>query len=95
MLSKEKVKHIAKLARVSLTEREIGKYQKDLSSILGYVEKLKGVDVSKIEPTSHSTKVENVMRDDAQSKEQDAADNELLDLAPETKNGYLKVKKVF
>ncbi|MDP2664107.1 MAG: Asp-tRNA(Asn)/Glu-tRNA(Gln) amidotransferase subunit GatC, partial [bacterium] len=46
MISKEEVKHIAKLARLGLSDKEIGKFQKDLSSILDYVEKLKKVDVS-------------------------------------------------
>jgi len=95
MLSKQEVQHIAKLARLGLTDREIGKYQKELSSILDYVEKLKKVDVSGIEPTSHSVKVDNAMRGDAASKKQETLTKKLMDLAPETKNGYLKVKSIF
>ena len=53
MITKEAVKHIAQLARLGLSEKEIGKYQKELSSILDYVEKLKRVDVSGVEATSH------------------------------------------
>jgi len=64
MISKEEVKHIAKLARLGLTEKEIRKFQEGLSSILDYIEKLKEVDISKVEPTSHSIKVENIMRGD-------------------------------
>jgi aspartyl-tRNA(Asn)/glutamyl-tRNA(Gln) amidotransferase subunit C len=96
MLSKEEVKHIAKLARLGLDEKEIEKYQKELSSILDYVEKLKKVKMSKVEPTSHPSKVENVMREDVgRGKTGIEASKKLLDLAPETKEGYLKVKSIF
>ena len=94
MISKEEVKHIAKLARLGLTEKEIAKYQRELSSILDYVEKLKEVDVSRVEPTSHSIAMENVMRDDRASEKREAKSEKLLELAPETKNGYLKVKSI-
>ena len=54
MISKKEVEHIAKLARIGLTSGEIEKFQKELSSILDYFEKLEEVDVSEAEPTSHS-----------------------------------------
>ena len=94
MLSKEQVKHIAKLARLGLTEKEIGKFQKELSSILGYIEKLKEVDISGVEPTSHSVLVENVMREDKNLKFK-IKNSKLLKLMPETQKGYLKVKSIF
>lgn len=93
MISKQEVKHIAKLARLGLTEKELEKYQKELSSILDYVEKLKEVDVSKITPTSHSIEMENVTRNDESLKFK-VQSSKLLDLAPETKDGYLKVKSI-
>ena len=96
MITKEEVKHIAKLARLGLSEKEIEKFQKELSSILDYIEKLKEVDISKAEPTSHSIEMENVMRSDIEkipnSKSQ--IPKKLMELAPETKNGYLKVKSI-
>ena len=102
MINKEEVKHIAKLARIGLTEKEIAKFQKELSSILDYIGKLKEVDISEVEPTSHSILVENVMRDDypnpVEARLQQAAGKQspkLLKLAPDTKNGYLKVKPIF
>ena len=93
MITREEVKHIAKLARLGVTEKEIEKFQKELSSILDYIEKLKEVDISKVEPTSHSILVENVMRVDESEKPKPES-KKLLELAPETKEGYLKVKKV-
>jgi len=96
MIKKEEVKHIAKLARLRLTEKEVEKFQKELSSILDYFEKLKEVDVSEIEPTSHPFQMENVMRNDESSAfvKATAGKEKLLELAPETKEGYLKVKSI-
>ncbi len=94
MINKEEVKHIAKLARLGLTEKEIEQLQKELSSILDYFEKLKKVNVSRIEPTTHSILVENVMREDRESLKFKVQSSKLLDLAPETKDGYLKVKSI-
>jgi aspartyl-tRNA(Asn)/glutamyl-tRNA(Gln) amidotransferase subunit C len=95
MISKEEVEHIAKLARLGLTEKEIERFQKELSAILNYIEKLKEVDISKVEPTSHSIEMENVMRGDIEKpKTKNQKSKKLLELAPETKEGYLKVKSI-
>lgn len=93
MISKKDVQHIAKLARLGLTGSEIEKFREELSAILGYVEKLEEVDVSKIKPTSHPLEVENVMRSDKGLKSK-VQGSRLLELAPETKDGYLKVKSI-
>ena len=94
MITKEEVKHIAKLARLSLREKEIKKLQKELSLILDYIEKLKEVNVSEIEPISQRINIENVTRED-ESQKSKAKSQKLLRLAPETKDGYLKIKSVF
>jgi len=98
MITREEVQHIAKLARLGLTEQEVEKYQKELSAILGYIEKLKEVDVSKVEPTSQAVLLENIMRKDEKSPafaKSSAGREKLLALMPETKDGYLKVKSIF
>jgi len=95
MISKQQVQHIAKLARLGLTEKEIEKFQKDLSAIMDYVEKLKEVNIDGIEPTSHSVLVENVMRKDEVAEKKEDENIKLLKLAPETKESYLKVKSIF
>jgi len=94
MISEEEVKHLAKLARLGLTEEEIGKFQKELSAILDYIEKLKEVDVSNVEPASHAIKVENVMREDGARITSLEERNKITSLAPETKDGFLKVKTI-
>lgn len=94
MINKEEVKHIAKLARLGLTEKEIEQLQKELSSILDYFEELKEVDISEIEPTTHSILVENVMREDQINEKLKMKNEKLLELAPDKKDGYLKVKSI-
>ncbi|MCX6759495.1 MAG: Asp-tRNA(Asn)/Glu-tRNA(Gln) amidotransferase subunit GatC [Candidatus Nealsonbacteria bacterium] len=93
MITKKELRRIAKLARLSITKDEEERFTKELSSILNYVEKLKEADVSGVEPTSHPFGVENVMRSDKNKKF--AKSKKLLELAPETKDGYLKVKSIF
>lgn len=95
MIKKEEIKHIARLARLGLAEKEIGQLEKDLSLILDYVEQLKEVDVSKTKPMSHSIEVSNVMRKDAQEEKIKNKNEELLKTAPSVQKGYLKVKSIF
>lgn len=64
MLSIEQIKHIAKLARLGVSDVEAEKFSKQLSSILGYVELLNEVDVTDVLPTSQVTGLQNVMRED-------------------------------
>jgi len=94
MITKQEVQHIAKLARLGLREKEIEKMKGELSKILDYIEKLKEVDISKIKPTFHSVEIKNVMREDKINEKLKIKSEKLLKLAPETKNDYLKVKKV-
>jgi aspartyl-tRNA(Asn)/glutamyl-tRNA(Gln) amidotransferase subunit C len=58
------VKHIARLARLSLSEAEEERFSQQLGSILQYMEKLNELDTSGIEPTSHVIEMNNVMRED-------------------------------
>lgn len=93
MISKEEVKHIAKLARLGLSEKETEKFQKELSSILDYIEKLKEVDISEVEATSHPFFVENVMRGDEPHRGEDG--KKLVSQAPDRKDNFIKVKSIF
>lgn len=92
MINKKEIKHIAKLARLGLAEEKVEKMQKELSAILDYFEKLKEVDVSDVEPTSHSMRIENVMRKDERNKEK--VEKDLIDMAPDQKDGFLKVQSI-
>ncbi len=58
------VRYTAQLARLNLSEEEIAKFQSQLSQVLEYVEKLKEVDVTDVEPTAHTYPTFNVFRQD-------------------------------
>jgi aspartyl-tRNA(Asn)/glutamyl-tRNA(Gln) amidotransferase subunit C len=58
--------HIARLARLSLSDEEKGLFGSQLNSILSYMEKLNELDTKDVEPTSHVVSLSNVMRDDVQ-----------------------------
>ncbi len=96
MISKETVEHIAKLARIELSEEEKEKLGKDLSSILDYVEKLNKVDTAKIKGISQVTGLSSVMRDDERRKDnkQLAIRDKLLREAPKRKKDYVQVPKI-
>jgi len=63
-LSIEQVRHVARLARLSLSAEEEERYAAQLSAILAYAEELAQVDTSQIAPTAHAADLENLMRED-------------------------------
>jgi aspartyl-tRNA(Asn)/glutamyl-tRNA(Gln) amidotransferase subunit C len=58
------VAYVAKLARINLTEAETQLFQKQLGSVLEYVEKLRGVDVSQVEASAHAVPMFDIFRED-------------------------------
>lgn len=86
------VKYVAHLARLSLSPDEEQKISAQLGNILGYIEKLKEVDVSGVEPTAHAFPLVNVTRPDevrASISNEDALRN-----APVKANGLFMVPKI-
>lgn len=63
-LTKADVLHVAKLAKLKLTEKEVEKFLSQLSSIVDYISELSEVDTKGVEPTSQTTGLINVLRDD-------------------------------
>ena len=86
------IEKIAELARLNLKPEEKKKLEKDLESILTYVEKLNSLDTSKVEPTSHVLNIENVFRKD-EVRPADVRDN-ALQHAPLREGKFFKVPKV-
>ena len=64
MISREDVVHVARLARLALTDAELETMREQLNAILSHIDALKAVDTSGIEPTSHAVPQFNVMRED-------------------------------
>jgi aspartyl/glutamyl-tRNA(Asn/Gln) amidotransferase C subunit len=103
MISKEEVKHIAKLARLELgtsssqasTEKEIEKMQEDLSSVLDYFNLLKKVKTKKLSTIDQSMVLNgNVVRKDEISEKISNLSNNLIQAAPDKKDDYIKVKTI-
>ena len=86
------VRYIAHLARLSLTPEEEQKMGAQLESVLGYIEKLKEVDVSNVEPTAHAFPLINVTRPDVVSPSMTA--KEAMRNAPAEANGLFIVPKI-
>jgi aspartyl-tRNA(Asn)/glutamyl-tRNA(Gln) amidotransferase subunit C len=63
-LTREQVLHVAKLARLELSEAEVETFSRQLSAILGYVEQLEALDTSAVEPTFHVVPMATPMRPD-------------------------------
>ncbi len=94
-LTKDNVVHIAKLARLELSEAEIITYTEQLSAVLGYIEVLESVNTDGIEETCQVTGLQDVVRDDEVVSCDDDTRKKLIEQFPESKEGLLKVKGVF
>ena len=92
MLAREEVLHIARLARLKLTEEEIELYREQLGRILDYFKKLEELDTSDVEPTSHVLDVKNVLR--ADEPRPSVSQEEALRNAPKKRDGYFEVPQV-
>jgi aspartyl-tRNA(Asn)/glutamyl-tRNA(Gln) amidotransferase subunit C len=86
------IKYVAHLARLKLTPEEEQKLSAQLGNILGYIEKLKEVDVTGVEPTAHAFPMVNVFRTD-ETRPSLANEDALLN-APKKANGLFVVPKV-
>ncbi len=94
MISENEVKRIAQLARLGLKKSEIKKFQKELSLILDYIEKLKEADIADVGFYSSEASNVNTTRRDKKREKEKAKPERLSELFPEEKKGFLKVKQV-
>jgi aspartyl-tRNA(Asn)/glutamyl-tRNA(Gln) amidotransferase subunit C len=93
-LEKKEIEHIANLARLRLTDEESKVYGEQLSHILNYIDQLKEVDTTGVEPTAQVTGLVDVMRtDEVVTWEQEETDKALTQ-ASEKEGGQLRVKRI-
>jgi aspartyl-tRNA(Asn)/glutamyl-tRNA(Gln) amidotransferase subunit C len=64
VIDREQVLHVARLARLELSEEEVERMSSELSTILEHVERISELDLEGVEPTSHVVELENVLRPD-------------------------------
>lgn len=93
-MTKEEVLHLAKLARIELSEQELATFTKEMSAILSYVSSIKEIvgETEKKEPNIGARF--NVFRPDVATNEANQYTKDLLAEMPETKNDMLVVKKI-
>lgn len=97
MLTDKEIKHIAQLARIKLTEKEEEKFKKELSPILDYVNKLKEIDTTKVEPLYQTTGIINALRIDKYRKDfkmSEELNEKLIGQAPHRQDRFVKVKSI-
>jgi len=91
-LSREEVLHIARLARVGLTDEDVDRLREQLSNILENFEALKQVDTTDVPPTAQSIPLQNVTKDDVVKPS--LPQEQTLANAPRKEGEYLRVKAV-
>lgn len=92
MITIKDVEHVAKLARLELTEDEKELYTKQLGDVLKYVDQMNEVDTSNVKPMTQVIDFVNVMRED--EVHYDHTKEELMANAPDEENGFFKVPKI-
>ncbi len=84
--------HVARLARLRFSDEELKKYEAQVEGILKFVDQLKEVDVTGIEPTSHPLSLSNVFREDVPQASFPIA--EFLKRAPKFRGRFFEVPKI-
>lgn len=91
-LERKEIQNIAWLARLTIEDRAIAGYTKDLADILALVEQMQSVESAAIEPLAHPLEIDTQLRPD-EVKEEDQRDR-FQKIAPVTEDGYYIVPKV-
>ena len=91
-ISREDVEHVARLARLELSEADKERMRLELDGILSYIDKLRALDIEGVEPTSHAVPMTNVMREDVPRASFPQAD--MLANAPDRSGDFFRVPKI-
>ncbi|WP_026701529.1 Asp-tRNA(Asn)/Glu-tRNA(Gln) amidotransferase subunit GatC [Salibacterium aidingense] len=91
-ITKEQVRHVAHLARLSVTEEEAATFTEQLDAIIEFAEQLNELETENVEPTTHVLDIHNVLRKDEQRPSLDR--EEALKNAPDQEGGQVKVPSV-
>jgi aspartyl-tRNA(Asn)/glutamyl-tRNA(Gln) amidotransferase subunit C len=89
MIDRDQVLHVARLARLQLTDQEVERMAGELSGILEHVEHINELDLDGVEPTSHVIALENVLRPD--EPRPSWSRDEMLERAPDPASGAFRV----
>lgn len=85
MIDREQVLHVARLARLRLSDEEVDTMAAELSSILGHIERISELDLEGVPPTTHVVEVGNALRED--EPKPSLPRDVVLEQAPATQDG--------
>jgi aspartyl-tRNA(Asn)/glutamyl-tRNA(Gln) amidotransferase subunit C len=91
-ITRREVEHVARLARLGLSEEEIERMRAQLDAILNYVDKLNELETRDVPPTSHAIPMTNVFREDAVRP--CLSQEEALANAPDRQEGFFRVPRI-
>jgi aspartyl-tRNA(Asn)/glutamyl-tRNA(Gln) amidotransferase subunit C len=91
-ISREDVQHVARLARLELSEAELERMRVEMDAILTYMDKLRSLDTAGVEPTSHAVPLHNVLRDD--EPRPSASRDDMLANAPDRAGDFFRVPRI-
>ena len=89
MIDREQVLHVARLARLRLSDNEVERMSSELSGILEHVERISALDLDGVEPTSHVIELQNVLRPDEPRPSWPR--EKVLESAPDPADGAFRV----
>jgi aspartyl-tRNA(Asn)/glutamyl-tRNA(Gln) amidotransferase subunit C len=89
VIDRDQVLHVARLARLELTDEELDRMANELSGILDHVERMNELDLEGVEPTSHVVELENVLRPDEPRPSWPR--ERVLEAAPDPADGAFRV----
>jgi len=92
VLGKAEVAHVARLARLALSEEELERFTAQLGSVLAHAADVAALDLASVRPTAHPLPLRNVFRPDAPRPGLDRA--EVLAVAPDVENGRFRVPRI-
>ena len=91
-LSRETVAHVAKLARLDVTEAELEQFTEQLGAVLDHADDIAKLDTTDVPPTAHPLPLENVLRDDIVEPSLDR--DEVLGQAPSAEENRFRVPRI-
>lgn len=95
LLTVEEVKHVAKLAKLNLTDKQIKNFSQQLSQVISYMSKIQKLETNSVIETSQVTRLENVFREDLVEKERMLRQKEVLANSKRNYKGYFVTEAVF
>jgi aspartyl-tRNA(Asn)/glutamyl-tRNA(Gln) amidotransferase subunit C len=93
-ITKADIKHVARLAGLTLSKKEIEKFSSQLSAIISYINELEKVNTSNVVPTSQTTGLENKLREDKVEAKDTLSQKDALSAGKEIHNNYFVVPMV-